>query len=117
MKIKKFDKFKRYEAVTSETSQASKISSGGVTLYRLTNNEVDLSNPGSYYVTKKEDINPKFLKNKSNDLYLMTVKCDSGNIDLDKSEVEIAKLDCPSAVVVKDDKKCKLVKMEPYQNQ
>lgn len=112
--LKKFNKFN--EAIKPVASKASKYT-GDITLYRLTSHSVvDLAGPGSYYVSSKSSVDPNHLDKKGSDLYLITVKCPSSNIDLDKSEKEIAKLKCPSIVVVKDDKKCDLIKVEPYKS-
>ena len=112
--IKRFNNFEINEKVSPIASKASKLS-GDVTLYRLTSHSVvDLDEPGSYYMSSKSEVDPDHLEKKGKSLYLITVKCPSSNIDLDKSEKEIAKLKCSSVVVVKDDKKCDLVKVEPY---
>jgi len=111
MRIKKFNNF----GINESKSEASKLK-GEVTLYRLTSHSVvDLSQPGEFYVSKKSDVNPDLLDKGGKDLYLITVKCDSSNIDLDESEKESAKLNCDCIVVVKDDKKCEVISVEPYQ--
>ena len=55
-------------------------------------------------------------KKESSELYLITVTCDSSNIDLDKSEMEIANLGNDSIVAVKDDNVCKVISVTPYGN-
>lgn len=102
--IKTFESFKINE------------SSGSTELYRLTTHSVvDLSEPGEFYFSNLDDVNPDFLENQDYDeLFLITVKCDESNIDTEKSEKESAKLDCDCIVVVKDDKKCEIVSVEPY---
>ena len=111
MRIKKFNNF----GINEAKSEASKLK-GEVTLYRLTSHSVvDLSQPGEFYVAKKSDVNPDLLDKRGKDLYLITVKCDSSNIDLDESEKESAKLNCDCIVVVKDDNKCEVISVEPYQ--
>lgn len=108
MKIKKFSNFSINE------SKASKLS-GDIELYRLTSHHVvDLSNPGEYYVCDKKDVDPKLLDKKSDDMFLITVKTNSSNIDIDESEKECARLNCDCIIVVKDDKKCEVLSVEPY---
>lgn len=116
MRIKKFNKFKINESVATE-SKASTLT-GEVTLYRLTSHPVvDLSQPGEYYVCDKGDIDPNILdKSEGSELYLITVTCDSSNIDLDKSEMEIANLGNDSIVAVKNDNACKVISVTPYGN-
>jgi hypothetical protein len=110
MRIKKFNNFR----INESKSEAAKLS-GEVTLYRLTSHPVvDLSQPGEFYVSKRSDVNPDILDKKGKDLFLITVKCDSSNIDLDESEKEAAKLDCDCIVVIKDDKKCEVISVEPF---
>lgn len=116
MRLKRFNKFKINESVATE-SKASTLT-GEVTLYRLTSHPVvDLSQPGEYYVCDKGDIDPNILdKKEGSELYLITVTCDSSNIDLDKSEMEVANLRNDSIVAVKDDNKCKVISVTPYGN-
>lgn len=121
MALKKFNKFKIneseefMEAPVETGSKASKLT-GEVTLYRLTSHPVvDLSSPGEYYVCDKGDIDPNILDTKEGDeLYLITVTCDSNNIDLDKSEMEVSNLGNDSIVAVKDDNSCKVISVTPY---
>jgi hypothetical protein len=47
-------------------------------------------------------------------LYLITAKCDSSNIDVQKSEMECGKLNCDCIVAVKDDSKVEVLSVEPY---
>lgn len=105
--VKKFNDFSVNE---------SKVEKGGeITLYRLSSHPViNLNEPGNFYVKSKSKLDPSLLKKKGGNLYTITVKCDASNINLDKSEIECAKLDNNSVVVVKDDKKCELVKIEPF---
>ena len=108
MKIKKFNE--------SSSSKAAKLE-GNVKLYRLASHSViDLSNPGDFYFTSKSSIDPEILTRKGKDLYLITVKTDSSNIDIDKSEKECAKRNINDIVVVKNDKKCEVIKAEPFKN-
>lgn len=110
MRIKKYNKF----SINESESKSSKLN-GEITLYRLSSHKIiNLLEPGNFYVTTKSKLNTDFLKKKTKELYLITVKCDSSNIDIDKSEIECAKLNCDYIVVVKDDKKCELVKVEPF---
>jgi hypothetical protein len=115
MRLKKFGQFKINE--NAEAPVKSKVSelTGEVTLYRLTSHPaVDMEKPGKYYIADKGDLNPDLLDDPSGDLYLITVTCDSSNIDLDESEKECAKLDCDCIVAVKDDTKCEVRSVEPY---
>lgn len=116
MRLKKFNTFKINESVATE-SKASTLT-GEVTLYRLTSHPVvDLSEPGEYYVCDKGDLDPNLLdKKEGTELYLITVTCDANNIDLDKSEAEVAKLENDSIVAVKDDNACKVMSVTPYGN-
>jgi len=116
MRLKKFGQFKINENVAEAPvrSKAAELT-GEVTLYRLTSHPtVDMENPGKYYVSDKSELNPELLDDPSGDLYLITVTCDSSNIDLDESEKESAKLDCDCVVAVKDDKSCEVLSVEPY---
>jgi len=116
--INSFKKFKINENDSVDSPSSCKASSltGEVTLYRLTSHKVlDLSAPGEFYFSDMDNVNPEFLKNKdSNELFLITVKCDSSNIDLEKSEMECGKLSCDCVVAVKDDKACEVISVEPY---
>ena len=85
-----------------------------IKLYRLTSHAVvDLNDPGEFYVKSQKDIDPKMLNKKSKNLFVITVECPSSNIDLDKSEKESA-LHNAKVYVVKDSKKCDVIKVEPY---
>ena len=116
--INSFKNFKINENIDSaETPSSYKASSltGEVTLYRLTSHSVlDLSEPGEFYFSDREKVNPDFLENKGSELYLITAKCDSSNIDVQKSEMECGKLDCDCIVAVKDDSKVEVLSVEPY---
>lgn len=123
MRLKKFNKFKINESeelmeAPVETGSKASTLTGEVTLYRLTSHPVvDLSSPGEYYVCDKGDIDPTILdKKEGSELYLITVTCDSSNIDLDKSELEIANLGNDSIVAVKSDNDCKVISVTPYGN-
>lgn len=115
--INSFKKFKINEndSVDSPSCKASSLT-GEVTLYRLTSHPVvDLSQPGEFYFSDSSKVNSEFLKNKeSNELFLITVKCNSSNIDIEKSEMECGKLSCDCVVAVKDDKSCEIISVEPY---
>ena len=116
MRLKKFNQFKINEEFRGPEigSKASQLE-GEVTLYRLTSHPgVDMEQPGKYYVCDKAELNPEILDEPNGDLYLITVTCDSSNIDLDESEKECAKLDCDCIVAVKDDKSCEVLSVEPY---
>ena len=112
MKLKNFSNFQKvYEAFESKASKLS----GEVTLYRLTSHPVvDLSDPGEFYVSSQSDIDPKLLEKPGSELFLITVKTTSDNIDLDESEKECVKHNVDSIVSVKDSEKCEVVKVEPY---
>lgn len=112
MRLKNFSNYQKvYEAFESKASKLS----GQVTLYRLTSHSVvDLSDPGEFYVASLEDVDPNLLEKKGSELFLITVKTDSSNIDLDESEKECAKHNSDSIVSVKDSEKCEVVKVEPY---
>ena len=118
--INSFKNFKINENIDSdETPSSYKASSltGEVTLYRLTSHSVlDLSEPGEFYFSDREKVNPDFLENKGSELYLITAKCDSSNIDVQKSEMECGKLNCDCIVAVKDDSKVEVLSVEPYKN-
>lgn len=106
MKIKRFNE--------SLSIKAEKID-GEITLYRLSSHSViDLLEPGNYYVTSKSELDPKILKNKNKDLFVIKVKTNSSNIDLKKSEEECSKNNNTKIVVVKNDNKCELISVEPY---
>ncbi len=113
MEIKSFNNFKTNESVTTCKATSMK---GEVTLYRLTTHPVvNLSKPGQFYFSNVNKIDPEKLKSKSRkELFIITVKCDSSNIDVKKSEIECVKLDCDCIVVVKSDSKCELISVEPY---
>jgi hypothetical protein len=107
-KIKSFGSFKINENIETTNRE--------LTLYRLTSHPViDLSNPGEFYFSDSSKVNPDFLDNKkSNNFYLITVKCNSSNIDHEKSKLECDKLNCDCVVAVKDDKSCEVISVEPY---
>lgn len=121
--IKNFSKFKNInenaELVNDEAVaiKASELT-GEVTLYRLTSHPVvDLSSPGEYYVCDKADVDPNILdKKEGSELYLLTVKTNSDNIDLQESEKEASEHGNDSIVAVKDSSKCKVISVEPYGN-
>ncbi len=103
MKITRFGKFKTNESVDKS-----------VELYRLTNPIVDLESPGEYYFTDKNKIQDDLLKNSSDNLFLITVKCNSSNIDNQKSEEESNRLGNENIAVVKDPSDCEIVSVVPY---
>lgn len=113
MKLKRYNNFLNED---KEIEVDNIPTSGKTTLYRLTSHPVvDLSAPGEFYVSKKSDVNPDLLEDKGDgDLFLITVNCPNNNIDKEKSEMECAKHDCDCIIVVKDDSKCEVVKVEPY---
>jgi hypothetical protein len=103
-------KLKKYENFISENVETQ----DGLLLYRLSSHHIiDLKEPGDFYVKSLSDVNPDLLKKSSDELYLITVKSDKENIDLDKSEAETVKQGC-ECVVVKDDSKLELVSVEPF---
>ena len=85
-----------------------------IKLYRLVSSKIDLENPGLFYFKKSSELDKKYLNNKKGDMYILTVKCDSSNIDVKKTEIESIKNDNNSIVVIKNDKKCSILKIEPY---
>ena len=106
-------KLKKYQSFISEDVD-SITSSDDMTLYRLSaHHVVDLKEPGDFYVKSMEDIDPSLLEKPGDSLFLITVKCDKDNIDVEKSEAETAKQGC-DCVVVKDDSKLELVSVEPF---
>lgn len=119
-KLKSFSKF--FESsidVPKVECEASNLR-GTVTLYRLTSHPViDLQSPGEYYVCSQESINPSLLNNFNSipkeNIHLITVTCDSSNIDLFKSQSECDKMKNPSIVTVKDSNKCEVVSVVPYE--
>ncbi len=113
--INSFKNFKINENAESPVASKAAELTGEVTLYRLTSHSVvDLSEPGEFYFTDREKVNPDFLENKGSELYLITAKCDSSNIDVQKSEMECGNLDCDCIVAVKDDSKVEVLSVEPY---
>lgn len=89
---------------------------GEVELYRLTSHPVvDLSQPGEYYVCDKESLSPELLSKKDGDeFFVITVKCDSSNIDVECSEKECSEKGCDACVCIKDDTQCEIVSVEPF---
>lgn len=125
MRLKNFRSFKLNEDLeqkadiptpTTEVTGCKYTSlSGNVTLYRLTSHPVvDLSAPGEYYVCDLESVSPDLLDKPSNELYLITVKCDSSNIDKEKSQQECDEKGNDCIVAVKDDTQCEVMGAEPY---
>ena len=115
MRLKRFNEVN--ESIKPKASKISKVvdKSSTLVLYRLTSHSVlDLSEPGEYYVHVKSDINPSMLNKKGKDMFIITVKCPASNVDVDKSELECVKQNCNSVVAVKDDKKCEVISVEPY---
>jgi len=116
--INSFKNFKINENMDVESPSSCKASSltGEVTLYRLIPHPVaNLSSPGEYYFCDIDEVNPDFLEDKeSNELFLITVKCDSSNIDIEKSEAECARLGSGCIVGLKDDKACEVISVESY---
>lgn len=110
-------RIKRFNENATVACKASELT-GEVTLYRLTSHPVvDLASPGEYYVCDKGDVDPNILDNKEgSELYLITVKTDSSNVDVDSSEKESARLNHESIVAVKDSSKCKVLGVAPYGN-
>ena len=106
-------KLKKYQNFISEDVD-SVAGSDDMTLYRLSaHHVVDLKEPGDFYVKSMQDVDPSLLEKPGSTLYLITVKCDKDNIDVEKSEAETAKQGC-DCVVVKDDSKLELVSVEPF---
>lgn len=113
--IKKFGSFLIKEG--SETSEYRyKELTGEITLYRLTSHSVvDLSAPGEYYVCDSSAIDPELLDKQGGEMFLLTVKCDASNIDQEASEKECGEKGNPYIVGIKDDTKCRVVGVVPYE--
>ena len=93
--------------------------SGEVELYRLTSHPVvDLSEPGEYYVSDLNAVSPELLDNphSGEELFVITVKTDSSNIDCDRSDQTCQEKSCDSCICVVDDSKCKIVDVKPFEN-
>ena len=120
--IKNFNSFKLNEDFFSKediTPAPSDLggTGGEITLYRLTSHPVvDLSTPGEYYVDSLENVSPDYLDNQdpNDELFLITVKCASSNIDEQRSEQECAQFGCDCIVAVKDDTQCEVLSVEPF---
>lgn len=91
---------------------------GEVELYRLTSHPVvDLSQPGEHYVCDLSAVNPELLDtppNEGEELFIITVKTTSDNIDSECSEQECQTTGCDSCVCVKDDSQCEIVDVKPF---
>ena len=114
--INSFKNFKINENMDVESTSSCKAASltGEVTLYRLVPNPADLESPGEFYFCDMDEVNPDFLEKPSNELFLITVKCDSSNIDIEKSEAECARLGSGCIVGIKDDTACEFISVEQY---
>lgn len=89
--------------------------SGEITLYRLTSHPVvDLSTPGEFYVCDESAIDPDLLEKNSGELFLITVKCDASNINMEQSEKECVILDNPNIIAVNNDSECEIISVVPY---
>jgi hypothetical protein len=112
MRLKKFNNF-----INEDITDIYDKEVGDKILYRLTSHPViDLVSPGEYYVDTLDAIDPSLLKNPSDSLFLITVKCDSSNINEEESEKESAKLGNDNVIVVKEDSACEVISVEPYKN-
>ena len=118
--INSFKNFKINEYMDVESPSSCKAASltGEVTLYRLVPESaiynVDLESPGKFYFCDMDEVNPDFLEEPSNELFLITVKCDSSNIDIEKSEAECDRLGSGCIVGLKDDTACEVISVEQY---
>lgn len=109
--MRRLDRFQGFRL----TEKAEPKPKGDKTLYRLLSHPVvDLSKPGRFYVSSKGKLDPSILKKKGDNLYVATVTCPAANVDEAASERESAKHDRSGIVVVKDDAKCQVVKVEPF---
>jgi hypothetical protein len=86
-------------------------------LYRITSHPViDLSSPGKYYFSEKSKVDTSVLKNKDKgDFFIIKVRCDADNIDINLSAAECAKNNNDYIVMVRDESKLELISVEPYQ--
>ncbi len=118
MKLKRFNNFINEDIsdeLISNDLDTDLDTDGEVTLYRLTSHPViDLSSPGEYYVDSLDAVDPSLLNKPGSSLFLITVKCNSSNIDDDASEKESAKLGNDNIIVVKEDSTCEVISVEPY---
>jgi len=90
-------------------------SAGDLELFRLVNGVVDLSSPGRFYVGSMPELDPGILKRRGGELFVLKVTCPASNIDEAASDAERARHGKDGILVVKDEKKCELVGVEPYQ--
>jgi hypothetical protein len=112
MRLKKFNNF-----INEDITDIYEKEVGDKILYRLTSHPViDLASPGEYYVDTLDAVDPSLLENPSDSLFLITVKCDSSNINEEESEKESAKLGNDNVIVVKEDSACEVISVEPYKN-
>ena len=88
-----------------------------MTLYRVVpikdKDKLDVNEPGIYFVSSKGKIKDLKLKSKSGDMYLMTVKANSSDIDEKASEKESENQGF-KVVALKDESDAEIVKVEPY---
>lgn len=116
--VKNFNLFINEDIDNESTSMECKCSSlsGEITLYRLTAHPVvDLSTPGEFYVCDESAIDPDLLERREGDeLFLITVKCDASNINMEQSEKECFILENPNIIAVNNDSDCEIISVVPY---
>lgn len=115
MILKKFNDFRLNEDLEGPQDINLEQPQGDVTLYRLTSHSVvDLNDPGEFYVSSQDAVDPKLLDKPGTDLFLITITTDSTNIDSEKSKQESQKLGNESVVAVKDSTKCEVINIVPF---
>ena|ERR1035437_3294015 len=113
--MKKIKSFKNFENKSINESCGCESMQGEINLYRLTSHPiVNLSEPGEYYVCDEDSVDPNLLDNNEGDLFLICVKTNSDNIDIEKSKIECERLGNDCIVAVKDDSLCKVESVNPY---
>ncbi len=116
--VKNFNSFINEDIDSESTPMECKCCSlsGEITLYRLTSHPViDLSTPGEFYVCDESAIDPDLLERKEGDeLFLITVKCDASNINMEQSEKECVILENPNIIAVNNDSDCEIISVTPY---
>lgn len=115
MKLKKFNSFQINEDVDNQLE--AQVATGEQTLYRLTSHSVvDLNDPGEFYVSSEEAITPELLDNKGSEIFLIIVKTDASNIDIEASKRESESHGNKSIIVVKDSSLCSVVSLVPFKS-
>lgn len=103
--MKKFTKFQKLNENNSKK----------ITVFRLlSHNVIDLDSIGKYWVSNKNDLDPKKLIKQNDIYYAITADINESNIDLDKSNMESKLIGVDSVIVLKDDKDYDLIKLEIF---